>query len=99
MEMDSHYNVIVVGAGLAGLQAAKTYIQLEPGVTLLIIDENKSIGGVSAKEKLYPGLRSNNLVGTYEYTDFPMHERFGVKKGEHIPGEVIHNYFRQYAKI
>lgn len=97
MTSSSHYKVIVIGAGSAGLPAAKTYLQLEPSVSLLIVDENRSIGGVWAKEKLYPGLRANNLLGTYEYPDFPMHEGFGVKKGEHIPGEVIHEYFRQYA--
>ena len=97
MTSNSHYKVIVVGAGFAGLPAAKTYLQLEPSVSLLIIDANRSIGGVWAKERLYPGLRANNLCGTYEYPDFPMHEGFGVKKGEHIPGEVIHEYFRQYA--
>lgn len=98
MTTDSHYTVIVVGAGLAGLPAAKTYLQLEPDASLLIIDGNRSVGGVWAKEKIYPGLRLNNLLGTYEYSDFPMHEGFGVKKGEHIPGEVAHEYFRLYAE-
>lgn len=97
MTSNSHYELIVIGAGFAGLPAAKTYLQLEPSISLLIIDAHRSIGGVWAKEKLYPGLHSNNLLGTYEYPDFPMHERFGVKQGEHIPGEVIHEYFRQYA--
>ena len=27
-----------------------------------------------------------------------MHENFGVKKDEHIPGEIIHEYLRQYAR-
>ncbi|MCJ1462892.1 hypothetical protein MMC07_001496 [Pseudocyphellaria aurata] len=94
---NAHYEVIVIGAGFAGLPAAKIYLQLEPSVSLLMIDANRSVGGVWAKERLYPGLRANNLVGTYEYPDFPMHDGFGVKKGEHIPGEVIHEYFRQYA--
>lgn len=97
MTSNPHYQVVVIGAGFAGLPAAKTYLQLEPSVSLLIVDANRSVGGVWAREKLYPGLRSNNQVGTYEYPDFPMHEGFGVKKGEHIPGEVIHEYFRQYA--
>ena len=98
MTTDSHYTVIIVGAGRAGLPAAKTYLELEPDVSLLIIDGNRSIGGVWAKEKIYPDLRLNNLRGTFEYSDFPMHDGFGVKKGEHIPGEVAHEYFRLYAE-
>ena len=96
--MDSRYDVIVIGAGLQGLAAAKTYLQIEPSVSLLIIDSNETVGGVWAKENIYPGLRSNNLLGTYEYTDFPMTEEFGIKREEHIPGETVYEYFRQYAK-
>ena len=94
----SHYDVIVIGTGFSGLSTAKTYLQLEPSVRLLILDEQESIGGVWAKERLYPGLRSNNQLGTFEFTDFPMHEGFGVKKEEHIPGHVLHEYLRQYAE-
>lgn len=96
--MNSYHDVVVIGAGLQGLAAAHIYTQVEPDVDLLIIDSNDSVGGTWAKENLYPGLRSNNLIGTYEYTDFPMHEGFDVKKDQHIPGEVIHGYFCQYAE-
>ena len=97
--MDSHYDVVVVGAGLQGLAAAKTFLQIEPGLNLVILDSAQTVGGTWAKDNLYPGLRSNNLRGTYEYTDFPLTDQSGVKKEEHIPGEVIHDYFRQYADM
>lgn len=96
--MEPYYDVIVVGAGLQGLVAAKTFHQLDSKLKMLIVDSSQSLGGVWAKERLYPGLKANNLVGTYEYTDFPMDETFGVKHPEHIPGEVICEYFRRYAK-
>ncbi|MCJ1469197.1 hypothetical protein MMC07_007830 [Pseudocyphellaria aurata] len=80
MTANSDYKVIVVGAGFAGLPAAKN-LQLKPSVTLLIIDANRSVGGVR----------------TYKYPDFPMHEGFGVKKRELFPGEAVEEYFRQYA--
>lgn len=96
--MDKNIDVIVVGAGIQGLVAAKTYIACDPSVDLLILDLNASVGGVWAKEKMYPRLRSNNLLGTLEFTDFPMHAGFGVKKEEHIPGETLHKYLRQYAE-
>ena len=96
--MDPHYDVIIVGAGLQGLAAARIFLQLDPGLNIVILDSNETIGGVWAKEKLYPGLKAQNLRGTYEYTDFPMNDEFGVKKEEHIPGESIHEYFRQYSE-
>ncbi|EEP82707.1 predicted protein [Uncinocarpus reesii 1704] len=55
-------------------------------------------GGVWAQERLYPGLRLNNLLGTYEYSDFPMDEAFRVQPGQHISGEATHRYLRAYAE-
>lgn len=50
-------------------------------------------------ERLYPGLKSNNLFDAYENPDFPMStEVYGVKPGEHIPGEVLHRYLTDFAK-
>jgi len=95
--MSTNYDVVIVGAGLQGLATARIFLQIEPDLNLLIVDSNKTMGGVWAKENLYPGLVTNNLLGTYEYTDFPMDETFGLKKEEHIPGEVAYEYFRRYA--
>ena len=96
--MDQHVDVVVIGAGLQGLAAAKTYLQCAPKTNLLILDTHATIGGVWSIERIYPGLRSNNLIGTYEYTDFPMHEGYGVKKEGHIPGETIHKYMCDFAE-
>lgn len=95
--MASHYEVVVVGAGLQGLAVAKTFLQIEPGLNLIILDSTQTVGGVWGRDNLYPGLRSNNLRGTFEYTDFPMTDQLGVQREEHIPGQVIYDYFRQYA--
>ncbi|KAM0800814.1 dimethylaniline monooxygenase [Usnea florida] len=96
--MKSNYDVVIVGAGPQGLGAARIFLQLEPKLNLLIADTNMSLGGVWAKENLYQGLVTNNLRGTFEYTDFPMDDALGVKTGEHIPGEVIHEYLCRYAE-
>ncbi len=78
---------------------AKTYHQVRPDHSMLIIDSQRSIGGTWAKERLYPGLKTNNLIGSYEFGDFPMTpEKFGVKPGQHIPGAVVHEYLCQFAR-
>ncbi|KAL4924724.1 flavin-binding monooxygenase-like protein [Aspergillus undulatus] len=38
------------------------------------------------------------MRGTYEYSDFPMDDSFGVKDGEHIPGDVVQRYLQSYAE-
>jgi cation diffusion facilitator CzcD-associated flavoprotein CzcO len=38
------------------------------------------------------------MLGTYEFSDFPItEERFGVKPGQHIPGQVIYQYLQEYT--
>ncbi|ERF68288.1 hypothetical protein EPUS_02744 [Endocarpon pusillum Z07020] len=91
-------DVVVIGAGWSGLAAAKTYIELHPSATVVVLDDADTVGGVWAEHRLYPGLVSNNMLGTYEYSDFPMDEYYGVKPGQHIPGTVVHAYLRNYAQ-
>lgn len=39
------------------------------------------------------------MLGTYEYPDFPMDPKiFGVQPGQHIPGQVCHEYLTAYAE-
>ena len=77
---------------------AKTYRQVHPDGNFLVVDKAKSIGGSWAKERLYPGLKTNNVFRSYEFGDFPMiPERYGANPRGHIPGEVVHTYFCDVA--
>ncbi|KAJ5166098.1 uncharacterized protein N7482_004879 [Penicillium canariense] len=92
-------DLVVVGAGWSGLAAMKTYHEVNPDSNVLLLEAADSVGGVWAKHRLYKGLKSNNLLGTYEFSDFPMDEAtFGVKPGQHIPGEIIQRYLEAYAE-
>ena len=93
-----HYDVIVVGAGVQGLIAAKTFLQCHPALKLGILDSAESIGGVWRKEALYPELRTNNLRGTFEFNDFSLPDDLGVRFGEHLPGAVVNEYLCRYAE-
>ncbi|KAK7211207.1 hypothetical protein V2G26_018385 [Clonostachys chloroleuca] len=89
-------DIAVIGAGWHGLAMAKTYREALPDAKMLIFDGAQSVGGTWAKERLYPGLKTNNLLGTYEFSDFPMSpERFDVKPNQHIPGHAVHEYLVQ----
>ncbi|KAL6922897.1 hypothetical protein FSST1_000171 [Fusarium sambucinum] len=93
------FDLVVVGAGYYGLGAAKQYHVTHPDDHLAVFDVNASVGGVWSNERVYPCLRSNNMLGTYEYPDFPMTtKRFGVEPGNYIPGEVMHEYLESYAR-
>ncbi|KAK8066149.1 hypothetical protein PG997_012896 [Apiospora hydei] len=93
------YDCVVIGAGWYGLAAAKQYHCTEPEASLLIYDSQETLGGTWADERLYPGLKTNNLLGTFEYPDFPMDTAtFGVEPGQHIPALVVNKYLRAYAE-
>ncbi|KAF5672052.1 fad-containing protein [Fusarium heterosporum] len=97
--MIESYDVVVVGAGWFGLAAAKAISQIEPDAKLAVLESAESCGGTWSKNRLYPGLKSNNMKGTYEFPDFPMSEKiYGVKDNSHIPGAVLHRYLTDFAK-
>lgn len=96
---DQELDLAIVGAGWHGLGMAKAYSEVYPEAHIAIFDSAKSLGGTWAKERLYPGLKTNNLVGSYEFGDFPLDlDRFGLEPGQHIPGAVVHEYLRQFAE-
>lgn len=85
--------------GWCGLSATKTYLQVNPSSNVVLLEAASSVGGVWAKHRLYKGLKSNNMLGTYEFSDLPMDEEtFGVKPGQHIPGHVIQRYLEMYVE-
>ncbi|TLS27585.1 hypothetical protein PpBr36_04169 [Pyricularia pennisetigena] len=92
-------DVIIIGAGPSGLCAAKTFLQLQPNATVTILEAGPSLGGVWATERLFPTLKTNNLAGNFDFSDFPMTpERFDVRPGQHISGESMNAYFKAYAE-
>ncbi|KAK4897564.1 hypothetical protein LTR27_004708 [Elasticomyces elasticus] len=93
-----YLDCVVVGSGWYGLAAAKQYHCTQPERSLAVLDSEASLGGTWADHRLYPGLKSNNLLGSFEYPDFPMDtETFGVKTHEHIPAPVVNRYLKAYA--
>ncbi|RGP61380.1 FAD-containing monooxygenase [Fusarium longipes] len=97
--MTETYDIVVVGAGWFGLAAAKAIHQIQPSASLAILESAESCGGTWSKNRLYPGLKSNNMKGTYEYPDFPMDEKtYGVGPNSHIPGATLHRYLTDFAK-
>jgi cation diffusion facilitator CzcD-associated flavoprotein CzcO len=64
-----------------------------------VLEAATTVGGTWAEHRLYPGVKTNNLYGTYEFSDFPMDEStFEVGPGQHISGTVLHKYLDAYAR-
>lgn len=48
----------------------KTYRDVNPKASILVLDKEASLGGVWAKDRLYPGLKTNNHFRTYVLLGF-----------------------------
>ncbi|KAF2685697.1 flavin-binding monooxygenase-like protein-like protein [Lentithecium fluviatile CBS 122367] len=92
-------DLVIIGAGLYGVTLAATYHRLHPTACILVTEAASSIGGPWAKHRIFPGLKTNNLWGTYQIPDFPMdEERFGVRKGEHVPAKKVAEYLSAFLE-
>ncbi|KAH7229924.1 putative dimethylaniline monooxygenase [Fusarium oxysporum] len=97
--MFESYDLVVIGSGWFGLGASKAYIETHPDEKVAILEANDSVGGTWSANRLYPGLKSNNMIGTYEFPDFPMSKDiYGVEENDHIPGKTLHKYLTDYAR-
>ncbi|KAJ4163594.1 hypothetical protein LMH87_005314 [Akanthomyces muscarius] len=90
----------VIGSGVYGLAAAKQYQATHPDEKLVIYESRPCLGGTWSEERLYPNLKTNNLLGTFEYPDFPLDPAaVNLRPAkDHIPGETANAYFKAYAR-
>ncbi|KAJ4993405.1 hypothetical protein SVAN01_00953 [Stagonosporopsis vannaccii] len=91
------FDLVIVGAGIHGLTALKTYRDVHPDASILAIDKADSLGGVWAKNRLYPGLRTNNHFRTLQFSGFPMNTDGFNLENDHIPGEHVNQYLHNYV--
>ncbi len=87
-----HHSVIIIGAWFNGIVAAKTYLQINPLVDLIIIDEGQSIGGVWSDDRIYPGLFYEMPTPLVNYSDFDMCKELGMEMWEDVSGDQVNEY-------
>ncbi len=63
----AHFDVLIVGAGISGIDAAYHLQQRHPGKTFALIEREDGIGGTWRIHK-YPGIRSDSDLYTFGYS-------------------------------
>lgn len=66
-ENDTHFDVLVVGAGISGIDAGQHLRTRLPGKRFAIIERAESLGGTWRVHK-YPGARSDSDLHTFGYS-------------------------------
>jgi dimethylaniline monooxygenase (N-oxide forming) len=89
--------VIIIGAGIHGLAAAKTYLQMAPEVQLTILDNDDSVGGVWSRSRVHTNLMADSATPTFDFSELQMSEEFDIPEWSSIPGPIVHEYLERYA--
>jgi len=92
-----HTRLTVVNLGWYGLVAARTFLELAPKTSLLIVDDSATVGGVWSGERIYPSLFAQISHPLFEYSFYPM-SRDGLSPDGFVSGATIHNYLDQFAR-
>jgi monooxygenase len=87
-----HFDVLIVGAGLSGIDAAYHLQKYCPKKTFVILDQRERIGGTWDLFR-YPGIRSDSDMLTMGYSFRPWTHPKAI-----APGEDIRNYVTATAR-
>lgn len=77
------FDVVIVGAGISGIDAAYRITERNPGLTYTILERRAQIGGTWDLFR-YPGVRSDSSIFTLSFPFEPWTRREGVADGAHI---------------
>ncbi|CAG7854352.1 SubName: Full=Related to dimethylaniline monooxygenase {ECO:0000313/EMBL:CCA70769.1} [Serendipita indica DSM 11827] len=92
--------VVIVGAGWNGLMVAKTYLKINPAISLTILEAERTLGGTWSGDRVYPEFHTQVPYGRYESCDFPMTRPPAAPRagGDFIPSLRVHEYLVEFAQ-
>jgi monooxygenase len=82
-----HFDVLIMGAGLSGIDAAYHLQKLCPAKSYAILDQRERIGGTWDLFR-YPGIRSDSDMLTMGYSFRPWTKPIAISPGEDIRGYI-----------
>lgn len=89
-------DLVVVGAGQAGLVAAYTWLTLNPSSDVIILESDTCVGGVWSRNRVYPTMMTQTPVGMLEYSFLPLSppkETFY----DHFSGHYVTQYLEDFV--
>ncbi len=89
--MSEHFDVLIVGAGLSGIGAARELQKKCPGKSYAIVEGREALGGTWDLFR-YPGIRSDSDMHTMGYSFRPWAGERSI-----APGEQILTYLQETA--
>ncbi|CAK3962510.1 flavin-binding monooxygenase [Lecanosticta acicola] len=99
IERPRQVDLVVVGAGIYGIQAARTYLEVHPKSKVVILEASTTIGGVWSRDRVYEDFWTQTPVGILEFSSRPIHEipdsdkYHGFFKAKHVT-----SYLEEYCR-
>ena len=90
--LSEHHKVVVLGAGFNGISIAKTYLDVDPSVDILLVDCESSVGGVWSKERIYPGLHYEAPASLLNFSELDLCEEFDMEKWSDVTGYRVNEF-------
>src|SRR5262244_2712423 len=87
-----HFDTVIIGSGLSGIDAAYHLQTSCPGKSYVILESRDAIGGTWDLFR-YPGIRSDSDMFTFGYPFRPWESSAAI-----ADGESIRNYIRETAE-
>lgn len=92
------HDVIVIGAGLYGIQAARTYLDIHPFADLALFDAAATVGGTWSSERMYEAFQTQTPLRIAEFSDRPM-RKIDEKECyyDFFPAHYVTSYLEDYV--
>ena len=82
---NSHYDAIIIGAGISGISAAYHLQKYNGGKTYKILERRQALGGTWDLFN-YPGIRSDSDMYTFGFSFRPWNDKSSIAKKDKIIG-------------
>ncbi|KAL8761232.1 MAG: hypothetical protein Q9184_002636 [Pyrenodesmia sp. 2 TL-2023] len=66
------HDVVIIGTGLYGIQAARYYLDIYPETDLALLESDDVVGGTWSSKRIYPSFWTQTPVKMAEFSDRPM---------------------------
>ncbi|KAK5937491.1 hypothetical protein PMZ80_010109 [Knufia obscura] len=89
------FDLAIIGAGIYGIQAARTYLELHPYDKVIVFEGSGDVGGVWSSERVYDAFWTQTPLGILEFSDMPLE---GVPDHDTYHGFFPAKYVAEYLK-
>ncbi|KAK6531151.1 hypothetical protein TWF281_007976 [Arthrobotrys megalospora] len=96
---EEKFDLIIIGAGIYGLYAAKTFTTICPTINLLVVDSLSSVGGVWSKDRVYPGFHIQHDSKFFEFPELLFEDVPDIEMKYNARGYLSASSWCQYFQV